>query len=110
MAAVHDVPGVTALHKGIYCHGPHWHFNFLYQSEQARALDCEEDLAASGSISWQLDAAEADLILAASEYVADGQAQSGAAACVAQIRRREQDRERPAAYYACQPWSRGGCP
>jgi hypothetical protein len=82
VAAVHDVPGVTALHKGTYCHDPHWHFNFLYQSEQARALDCEED----------------------------GQAQSGAAACLAQIRRREQDRERPAAYYACQPWSRGGCP
>ena len=67
MAAVHDVPGVTALHKGTYCHDPHWHFNFLYQSEQARALDYEEDLAASGSISWQLDAAEVDLILAASE-------------------------------------------
>lgn len=88
----HDVPGVTALHNGIYNHDPHWYLNFLYQSEQARGLDCEEDLATPGSVSWQLGAAEADLILATTEYAADNLAQSGAAACMTQLRQREQDR------------------
>jgi len=87
-----DVPGVTALHNGMYSHDPHWYLNFLYQSEQARGLDCEEDLAAPGSVSWQLDVAEADLILATSEYAADSLSRFEAAACMAQLRRREQDR------------------
>jgi len=88
----HDVPGVTALHNGTYHHDPHWYLNFLYQSEQARGLDCEEDLATPGSVSWQLDAADADLIIATTQYATDSLAQSGAAACVAQMREREQVR------------------
>jgi len=87
-----DVPGVTAFHNGTYDHDPRWYFNFLYQAEQARGLDCEEDLAAPGSVSWQLDAADADLILAASEYAAQSLAQFGSAACLARMRRIEQDR------------------
>jgi predicted glycogen debranching enzyme len=86
-----DVPGVTALHNGVYSHDPHWYFNFLYQAEQARGLDCQEDLATPGCISWQLEAAEADLIFASAEF-AESLRQSRAAAAVAQIRRREQDR------------------
>jgi predicted glycogen debranching enzyme len=88
----HDVPGVIALHNGTYRHDPHWYFNFLYQAEQARGLDCEEDLATPGNLSWQLDAAEAALVLATSEYAADTLAQSEATACVAQMRQRERDR------------------
>jgi len=88
----HDVPGVTALHNGAYGHDPHWYFNFLYPSEQARGLDCEEDLATPGSVSWQLDAAEADLILATTEYASGSLADSAAAACVAQLRQRERER------------------
>src|ERR1700677_3413442 len=88
----HDVPGVSALHNGTYSQDPHWYLNFSYQAEQARGLDCEEDLAAPGGVSWHLDAAEADLILATSEYAADSLAQSEAASCVAQMRERERDR------------------
>jgi predicted glycogen debranching enzyme len=88
----HDVPGVTALHNGTYRHDPHWYLNFLYQAEQARGLDCEEDLATPGSLSWQLDAAEANLILTTTEYAADSSAPSAPAACVLPLRQREQER------------------
>ena len=87
-----DVPGVTSLHNGAYSHDPQWYFNFLYQAEQARGLDCEEDLVTPGSVSWQLDAADADLIFTTTEYARDSLAQLGAAACMAQVRRRELDR------------------
>jgi predicted glycogen debranching enzyme len=87
-----DVPGVTAFHNGVYSHGPQWYLNFLYRSEQARGLDCEEDLASPGSISWQLDAAEAELILAATPYAAESLVQSEATACVARMRQRERAR------------------
>ena len=87
-----DVPGVTALHNGTYSHDPHWYFNFLYPCEQERGLDCVEDLATPGSVSWQLDLWEAGLILATTAYAAHTFAQSEAAACIAQLRRREQDR------------------
>jgi predicted glycogen debranching enzyme len=89
------VPGVTALHNGTYGHDPHWYFNFLYQAEQARGLDCEEDLAAPCRITWQLDIAEAGLILTTTDYAGDALLQSEAAACLAQLRRREQKRRAP---------------
>lgn len=88
----HDVPGITAFHNGAYGHDPHWYLNFSYQCEQDRGLDYVEDLATPGSVSWQLGAAEADLILTTTAYAAEGLVESGAAACVAQMRRREQDR------------------
>ena len=89
------VPGVTALHNGTYGHDPHWYLNFLYQAEQARGLDCEEDLAAPGRITWQLDIAEAGLILTTTDYAGDALLQSEAAACLAHLRRREQKRRAP---------------
>jgi predicted glycogen debranching enzyme len=85
-----DVPGVTALHNGSYGHDPHWYLNFLYQSEQARGLDYLEDLAAPGTLTWQLDDAEADLILASSKEAAGVPFSSGARAALAQLRQREQ--------------------
>lgn len=68
----HDVPGVTALHNGAYDHDPHWYYHFLYSCEQARGLDCEEDLASPGAISWSIDAGEAALILSTTQHAADG--------------------------------------
>lgn len=87
-----DVPGVTALHNGTYSHDPHWYFNFLYPCEQERGLDCVEDLATPGSLSWQLDSGEADFILTTTAYATDSLAQSGATDYVMRMRRREQDR------------------
>ena len=48
------VPGVTALTNGAYSHEPDWYYNFLYEEERARGLDCAEDLAAPGVFSWNL--------------------------------------------------------
>ena len=87
-----DVPGVTAIHNGTYAHDPQWYLNFLYTAEQARGLDCEEDLAAPGTLSWQLDDTEADLILVPTDHAAGGLAPCGARAAVAQLRLGEQSR------------------
>jgi predicted glycogen debranching enzyme len=87
-----DVPGVTALHNGAYSHDPRWYLHFLYQAEQLRGLDCEEDLVTPGSILWQLGAADANLILATTGYASDHLARSDALGCVTQLRQREQDR------------------
>ena len=87
-----DVPGVTAIHNGIYRHEPHWYLNFLYPAEQARGLDCEEDLATPGTLSWQLEAAEATLILTTTAAAADNPLQPGASAGLAQMRQRAQQR------------------
>ena len=87
-----DVPGVAALSNGAYVHDPHWYYNFLYEAERARGLDCEEDLAAPGTLSWQLDAAEAALIFTTSEYAAGSLSQSQALELLARARQREKDR------------------
>jgi len=39
--AYSGMPGVTALTNGSYTHDPHWYYNFLYEEERARGLDCE---------------------------------------------------------------------
>lgn len=64
------VPGVTALTNGSYAHEPHWYYNFLYEEERARGLDCEEDLAAPGIFSWDLADGKAALMLTTSEHSA----------------------------------------
>jgi predicted glycogen debranching enzyme len=86
------VPGVTALSNGDYVHEPHWYNNFLYQAEQARGLDCEEDLAAPGTFSWQIGGAEAALIFTTCDYAADSLAQAEALELLVRARQREQDR------------------
>lgn len=58
-----DVPGTVALSNGRYDHKPLWYYNFLYEAERARGLDCEEDLGAPGVFEWDLTAGEAVLIL-----------------------------------------------
>lgn len=63
-----DIPVVTALTNGDYAHDPQWYYNFLYDEEQARGLDCTEDLAAPGIISWNLADGKAALLLTTSAH------------------------------------------
>src|SRR4029078_4861848 len=43
--AYDGVPAAAVLGNGRYRHEPVWYRNFLYAEEQARGLDCAEDLA-----------------------------------------------------------------
>ena len=65
-----NVPGVTVLTNGGYAHAPHWYHNFLYDEERARGLDCVEDLAAPGVLSWNLADGKAALVLTTKEHAA----------------------------------------
>ena len=65
-----DVPGVAALTNGRYSHEPKWYYNFLYEEERARGLDCQEDLAAPGVFSWNLAEGKAALVLTTKENAA----------------------------------------
>ncbi|MGN6392362.1 MAG: amylo-alpha-1,6-glucosidase [Gemmatimonadales bacterium] len=58
------VPGVGALHNGEYHGAPAWYRRFLYTEERDRGLDCEEDLASPGVLTWRLDRGDAVLIFA----------------------------------------------
>lgn len=53
------LPEVTAVTNGIYTHEPFWYRNFAYAEEQARGLDCIEDLASPGIFEWSLDEGDA---------------------------------------------------
>jgi len=64
------VPGITVLTNGTYTHDPKWYYHFLYEEERARGLDCEEDLAAPGVISWNLSEGKAALLLTTTEHAA----------------------------------------
>ena len=75
-APVHQGPGVVAwqpypglppvaIHGGAYRHDPVWYRGFLYTEEQARGMDCVEDLASPGILSFDLDAGCAALSLRA---------------------------------------------
>lgn len=65
-----NVPGVTALTNGGYAPDPQWYYNFLYEEEQARGLDCEEDLGTPGILSWNLADGTAALVLTTTEHAA----------------------------------------
>ena len=64
------VPGVTVLSNASYAHDPLWYYNFRYEAERARGLDCEEDLAAPGVLSWNLADGKAGLVLTTKEQAA----------------------------------------
>ncbi len=64
------VPGVTVITNGSYSHEPHWYYNFLYEEERNRGLDCEEDLAAPGVFEWNLAERKAALVLTTKGYAA----------------------------------------
>ncbi len=59
------IPGIASAANGDYTHAPDWYRNFLYREEQERGLDCSEDLAAPGTLQWDLSAGEALWVLAA---------------------------------------------
>ncbi len=61
-------PAVTALTNGGYSHDPQWYYNFLYEAERERGLDCQEDLAAPGVLSWDLADGKAALLLTTGEH------------------------------------------
>ena len=58
------VPGVAFQSSARYEHQQDWYRNFLYTEEQARGLDCMEDLAAPGIFRWDLAKGEATLAIA----------------------------------------------
>jgi predicted glycogen debranching enzyme len=60
-----DIPRISALHNGKYTHRPDWYRNFAYDEERERGLDFTEDLAAPGSLQFDLAANEAVLCFAA---------------------------------------------
>ncbi len=62
------IPKIVALHNGNYQHQPDWYRNFVYEEERERGLDCTEDLVAPGVFQWELNAGEANLILAAEGF------------------------------------------
>src|SRR5579872_1818988 len=49
-----SVPAIAFHSNAIYSHEPTWYRNFLYTEEQARGLDCVEDLASPGIFRWDL--------------------------------------------------------
>lgn len=87
-----DVPGVVALNNGSYRHEPLWYYNFLYEAERARGLDCEEDLGAPGIFEWSLSAGEASLILATEARAAHLPAKTESATLLGRLRASEQTR------------------
>jgi len=59
------VQPILAASNGKYLPQPGWYRNFLYTEERARGLDAVEDLATPGVFEWDLESADAVLILAA---------------------------------------------
>jgi len=62
------IPGILAFANGEYHHQPDWYRNFLYKEESSRGLDCAEDLAAPGILTYDLTRGEAVCILAAEGF------------------------------------------
>ncbi|MEI9936546.1 MAG: amylo-alpha-1,6-glucosidase [Pseudomonadota bacterium] len=60
------VPRIDLLSNGTYTHAPEWYRNFRYAEEEQRGLDCDEDLAAPGILSFDLSAGPAIWISSAS--------------------------------------------
>ncbi|MEP6688493.1 MAG: amylo-alpha-1,6-glucosidase [Gemmatimonadales bacterium] len=60
-------PQIGALHNGEYRVEPEWYRHFLYTEERDRGLDCEEDLASPGVLTWRLDQGEAILLFATAD-------------------------------------------
>ena len=57
------VPAIIFESNGDYSDAPEWYRNFLYTEEQARGLDCTENLAAPGIFEWDLAGADATLAI-----------------------------------------------
>ena len=62
-----SLPAVAALTGGTYRHDPLWFRNALYAEEQARGMDCTEDLASPGAFLFDLAVGDAVMILRAGD-------------------------------------------
>ncbi len=86
------VPSIDMLSNGQYTHAPDWYRNFRYAEEQNRGLDCDEDLAAPGILSFELSLGPAVWVCSATtpgEALPEG---ATAEAFLANARRRESAR------------------
>ncbi len=61
------VPPIVSRSNGEYRHDPHWYRGFQYEAERARGLDCHEDLAAPGVLTFDLSRDEAAWLLSSDE-------------------------------------------
>jgi predicted glycogen debranching enzyme len=91
------VPGVTALTNGGYDHHPAWYYNFRYEEEQARGLDCEEDLTSPGVLTWNLSDGKAALVLTTRDH-ASATSPAGAKPLDVLNRLREREQKRRAKF------------
>ncbi|MGE5234869.1 MAG: amylo-alpha-1,6-glucosidase [Acidobacteriota bacterium] len=57
------VPAIVSLSNATYRHAPEWYRNFLYTEERNRGLECTEDLASPGELSWDLGREDAVWLL-----------------------------------------------
>jgi len=60
-----NVPAVTAQTSGFFLRDPVWYRNFIYREEEAKGLNCTEDLASPGIFGWDLNGYSAVLALVA---------------------------------------------
>jgi predicted glycogen debranching enzyme len=59
------VPAFWSFANATYRHAPDWYRGFFYAEEAARGLDCREDLASPGTLSFDIAAHEALWVLSA---------------------------------------------
>jgi predicted glycogen debranching enzyme len=86
------VPAIICRSRGSYQHAPTWYRNFLYIAEYERGLDFLEDLAAPGTLTWQLDNQNREAVLT---FSAEGFAETGPSNLekwVAELRSTERER------------------
>ena len=83
-----DVPAIAALTNGTYAHAPQWYQRFLYEREQERGLDCQEDLAAPGVFTFELSAGPAVMVLRSGDGILVRAAQYAATLADAEHARR----------------------
>jgi predicted glycogen debranching enzyme len=86
------VPAVICRSRGNYQHAPTWYRNFLYICEYERGLDFLEDLAAPGTLTWQLDNQNREAVLT---FSAEGFAEAGPSNLekwIAELRSTERER------------------
>ncbi len=86
------VPAVVCRSRGNYQHSPTWYRNFLYISEYERGLDFLEDLAAPGTLTWELGNQNREAVLT---FSAEGSAETGPSNLekwIAELRSTERER------------------
>lgn len=58
-----NIPGILCLTNARFFSAPCWYERFFYREEQARGLDCVEDLSSPGILEWDLSEDDAIMIL-----------------------------------------------